>query len=75
MSLPGLLLGFLDIAIVAAFFIFLGLIVIWFISLFGFGAPPRNVQRAYMLLVLLICLYMLVSLFLGYPTVHILRAG
>lgn len=67
MSLAGILLGLLNIAIVVAIFVFIGAIIVWVAKQFGYPID-WNVQRLYLLIVLLIALYMLVALLFGLPT-------
>jgi hypothetical protein len=63
----GLVLGVINIAIVVAIFLLVGLLVMWFASWMGFAVPPL-VQKCYLAIVFLVALYMLVSLLLGVPT-------
>ena len=74
MTIAGIVLGVLNIAIVAALLVFLGLCVIWLFKLFGFAPPDQQVQRAYLLVVLLIVIYMVAALILGMPSFHIVPA-
>ena len=64
MSLTGLLLGLINIAIVVAVLVLVGYIIIWIMGLIGF-AVPAQVQKIYMVIVALIALYMIVALLLG----------
>jgi len=66
LSLSGIILGIINIAIYAALLVLIGLIIVWFAGWFDF-AIPQQVQRIYVLIVALICLYMLVSLLFGIP--------
>jgi hypothetical protein len=68
MSLTGILLGLINVAIVVAVLILIGYIVVWIFGLIGFGIPDM-VQKMYMVIVALIALYMIVALLLGIPTV------
>jgi hypothetical protein len=75
MSLSGLLLGIINIAIVAAILVLIGAIIVMFAKWMNF-AIDWNVQRLYLLVVLLIVLYMIVALLLGIPSVRVIgRAG
>jgi hypothetical protein len=69
-SLGGLLLGIINIAIVVVILLLVGALALWFLSLMGWPVP-WNVQRLYMAVVALVALYMLVALLLGIPTIHI----
>lgn len=64
----GILLGIINIAIVAAVMILVGLVIVWFADWMGFSVPPM-VQKCYMAIVFLIVLYMLVALMLGLPSI------
>jgi hypothetical protein len=71
-SLGGLLLGLINIAIVVVILLLVGAIVVWFLDwLFKVAVPP-NVQKLYIAVVALIALYMLVALLLGLPSVRII---
>jgi hypothetical protein len=71
MSLAGLLLGIINIAIVIAILLLVGAIILWFCSWMSLNVPA-NVQRGYIIVVALIGLYMLVALLLGIPTIRII---
>jgi len=71
MSLAGILLGIINIAIVIAILLLVGAIILWFMSWMGLAVPP-NVQKGFIVVVALIGLYMLVALLLGIPTVRII---
>jgi hypothetical protein len=70
MSLGGLLLGVINIAIVVAILVLVGAIIVMFAKWFGWPID-WNVQRLYLLVVALIALYMLVALLLGLPTLRV----
>lgn len=72
MSLSGLLLGVINIALVVAVLLLIGAIIMWFCS-WATIAIPANVQRGYMVIVALIGLYMLVALAFGIPTLRIVH--
>jgi hypothetical protein len=67
MSLTGLLLGIINAAIVAAILVLVGAIIVMVAKWFSY-AIDWNVQRLYLLVVLLIVLYMIVAMLLGLPT-------
>jgi len=73
MSLSGIILGLINIAIVVAILLLIGAIIVWFLSWFGFPVP-WNVQKLYIAVVLLIALYMIVALIFGIPTLRIIGA-
>jgi formate hydrogenlyase subunit 4 len=66
MSLSGVLLGLINIAIYIAILVLIGLIVVWFAGWLNF-AIPENIQRVYMVIVALIALYLIVALVFGLP--------
>jgi hypothetical protein len=65
-SLGGILLGIINVAIVVAILVLIGLVIVWFMSWLNFPIPD-NVQKVYMVIVALIALYMIVALLLGLP--------
>jgi MFS superfamily sulfate permease-like transporter len=71
MSLSGILLGIINIAIVVAILLLIGAVILWFCSWMSL-AVPANIQKIYIAIVALIGLYMLVALLLGIPTVRII---
>jgi hypothetical protein len=71
MSMTGLLLGIINIAIAIAILLLIGAIILWFCGWMGLGVPA-NVQKGYIIIVALIGLYMLVSLLLGVPSLRII---
>lgn len=66
MSISGILLGLINIAIVIAVLIVVGLVIKWIVGILGFPLPP-SLDRIYMVIVLLIALYMIVALLMGAP--------
>jgi hypothetical protein len=71
MSLAGILLGIINIAIVVAILLLIGAVILWFMSWMGLAVPP-TVQKGYIIVVALIGLYMLVALLLGIPSFRII---
>jgi hypothetical protein len=71
MSLTGLLLGLINVAIVVAVLVLIGYIVLWLMEAIGFPVPVM-VQKIFMVIVALIALYMIVSLLLGIPSIHLI---
>jgi predicted ABC-type exoprotein transport system permease subunit len=74
MSLTGVLLGVINIAIVIAILLLIGAIIVWFCSWMQL-AIPANVQKGFIIVVALIGLYMLVALLVGIPTVRIIAGA
>jgi len=71
MSLSGILLGLINIAIVVVILVLIGAIVVWVMSMLGWPIP-WNVQRLYLAVVALIALFMLVALILGIPSIRVI---
>jgi hypothetical protein len=71
MSISGILLGLINIAIVVVLLLLVGAVAVWLLSWLGF-AIPANVQKLYLALVALIALYMIVALLLGLPSVSVM---
>jgi len=69
MSLAGLLLGIINIAVIVAILLLVGAIILWFMSWMGLAVPDM-VRKLYIAVVALIALYMLVALLLGMPSVR-----
>ena len=65
-ALSAILLGIINIAIVVAILVLIGLIIVWFMSYLGFPIPAQ-IQKVFMIIVALIALYMIVALLLGLP--------
>jgi len=74
MSLSGLLLGLINIAIVIVILLLVGAIILWILSMLGWG-PPMQVQKLYIAVVALIALYMLVALLLGLPSWRVISTN
>lgn len=64
MSITGILLGLINIAIYVAILILVGLIIVWIFGWLGL-AIPAQIQKVYLIIVALIALFMIVSLLLG----------
>jgi MFS superfamily sulfate permease-like transporter len=74
MSLTGILLGIISIAVYIAILVLIGLVVVWFASWLGF-AIPAQIQKVYMIIVALIALYLIIALLLGLPVPGPIRLG
>ena len=74
LSVTGLLLGVINIAIVVAILVLVGAIVVWFMGMLQWPVP-WNIQRIYLAVVALIALYMIVALLVGFPVIHIIGTG
>jgi hypothetical protein len=71
MSLSGLVLGVINIAIVIAVLVLVGAVIVMFAKWMGYSIE-QNVQKLYMLVVGLIALYMLVALLFGLPSLRVI---
>jgi hypothetical protein len=71
MSLSGLVLGVINIAIVVAILLLVGAIILWFCSWMSLSVPEM-VRKLYIAVVALIGLYMLVALVFGIPSLRII---
>ena len=71
MSLGGLLLGIIDVAIVVAVLVLVGAVIVMFARWMQW-AIDWNVQRLYLLVVALIALYLIVALLLGLPGIRVI---
>jgi hypothetical protein len=69
MSVAGLFIGLLNCILLAAILVLLGAVVAWVASLFQWPIP-WNIQRIYLLIVLLVFIICVASLLLGAPMVH-----
>ena len=65
MSLSGVVLGLINIAIFVAIFILVGYVILWFAQLLFKVTIPENIQHLYMVVVGLLALYMLVAMLFG----------
>ena len=72
-SIGGILLGIINIAIVVVVLLLVGVLAWWiFTSLLHIGLPGE-VRTLYLALVALIALYMVVALLLGLPSITVIR--
>jgi hypothetical protein len=71
MSLIGILIGLLNIAIVVAVLLLIGAIFVWVVGSLGWS-PPAPVQKGYMIIVALVALVLIVQLLAGVPSIHII---
>ncbi len=73
MSLTGVLLGLINVAIVVAILVLIGAVILWICNWLGL-IIPATVQKVYLIIVALIALYMIVSLLLGVaPPMAVIR--
>jgi len=71
MSIGGILLGLINVGIVVAVLLLVGVIVLWIMGLLGVNMPAEA-RKLYIVIVALVALYLIVALLLGLPTVRIL---
>lgn len=74
MSLIGILIGLLNIAIVVAVLLLIGAIVVWVLGALGWS-PPDPVRKGYIGVVALVALVMIIQLLAGVPSIHIVTTG
>jgi hypothetical protein len=74
MSLGGVLLGIINVAIVVVVLLLIGAVILWFMSWMGLAVPDM-VRKLYIAVVALIALYMVVALLLGIPSIRIIGAA
>jgi hypothetical protein len=72
MSLSGIVLGIINVAIVVAIFLLVGAIIKWFCKWLFSTDIPTEVEKLYIAVVGLIALYMLVALIFGLPSWHVI---
>ena len=72
LSIGGILLGLVNIAIVVVLLLIVGLFAV---LIFNFlSVPlPGEMRKLYMALVALIALYMIIALIFGFPSISIIR--
>lgn len=75
MTLVGVLLGVINIAIWVAILLLVGALVVWFLKAIAGWEVPADVRKLYLVVVALIALYMLVALLLGIPTYRIVGSN
>ena len=71
MSIGGVLLGLVNIAIVVVLLLIVGLIAVWIMGMLGVQ-PPGELRKLYLALVALIALYMIIALIFGLPSVSVI---
>jgi hypothetical protein len=71
MSLGGILLGLINIAIVLVVLVLIGAIAHWILTALGWP-PPDIVRKLFLAIVALVALFMLAQLLLGIPSVRII---
>lgn len=70
MSIAGILIGVLNCLVVAVVLVIVGAFIVYAAQIFQWPIP-WNIQRLYLLLVLLIFLICVISLLLGSPMIHL----
>ncbi len=72
MSVGGLLIGVINIAIAVCLLVLIGYFILWVVEAIASVSIPIQIQKLYLLLVALVAIAMLVALALGAP-VHVFR--
>jgi len=70
MTVGGILLGLINIAIVVAVLLLVGAVIEWGLGHLGW-APSANMVNLYIAVVILVALYMAVALIFGLPSVRV----
>lgn len=70
-SIGAVLLGLINIGIVVAILLLVGVIAQWVLGLLSVSLPGEA-RKLYIAIVALIALYMIVALLLGLPTVRVI---
>ena len=71
MSIGGVLLGLINVGIVVAILLLIGVIAVWILGWLGV-ALPDEARKLFIVLVALIALYLIVALLLGLPGVSVI---
>jgi len=71
MSIVGILVGLLNCVLLAAILLLIGAIIQWIAAAFQWPIPD-NVQRIFLLIVLLVFIICAISLVVGEPMIHFL---
>lgn len=72
-SISGLFLGVINIAIVVVLLLLLGAACVWLLQIIAHISIPGQIQQLYLVLVALIALYMIVALIFGLPSISVFR--
>ena len=70
MSIGGILLGLINVAIVVVLLLLVGAVGYFILSKLGW-APPGEVRTLFIALVALVALYMIAALLFGLPSVRV----
>lgn len=73
MSVGGVLLGLINIAIVVVLLLIVGVIALWIFGSLLKMQLPGELRNLYLGLVALVALYMFVALIFGLPSVSVIR--
>lgn len=74
MSIFGFLIGILNCVLLAAMLVLVGAIIVWVAGLFEWPIP-WNIQRIFLLIVLLVFIICVISGLVGEPMVHFIPSG
>jgi hypothetical protein len=72
-SIGGILLGVINVAIVVVVLLLVGVLAWWIFTGLLHVSLPGEVRTLYLALVALIALYMIVALILGLPSITVIR--
>lgn len=73
MSLSGLVLGIINIAIVVVVLLLVGVFIWWFLTKVIKMELDARMEQLYLVLIGLVALYMLVALIFGIPSLRLLN--
>lgn len=73
LSVGGILLGIVNIAIVVVVLLLVGVLAWWIFTSLLHLSLPGEARQLYLALVALVALYMIVALILGLPSLTIMR--
>jgi hypothetical protein len=71
MTIASVLIGVLNCVLLVAILVLVGALVAWVASMFSWPIP-WNIQRIYLLVVLIVFIICVVGLLLGSPTIHLI---
>lgn len=70
-SVAGIVLGLVNVAIVVVFLLLIG-IAVWWVFQSWITPLPQDMRKLYIALVALVALYMILAIFFGLPTWHVI---
>lgn len=71
LSVAGIVLGLVNVAIVVVFLLLIG-VAVWWVFQSWITPLPLEMRKLYIALVALVALYMILAIFFGLPTWHVI---